>query len=267
MKAFLSFLLAAFITTPLCAQLTIPDTIEAYKPIVAGCNCIVPEKGKAVFQWSVDPTSASIASDDNSKLYIWAAPGQHNVEVVVMIETFKDVQVIVVDPNDPNNKDKWTLKTVQMISDVSFNKYAKSYTVGNGPGPGPTPPPPGPGPGPGPVPTDDFAAKAQTWLKAIPAANYSKDKALAVADTYKSVAAKAVATSGWNLDAFVSQTKAANSTKLSPADTMAWHDPFFVPLAKYQSDLFDQRKLAETDVAGIAQLWRDTADAITKAAF
>jgi hypothetical protein len=104
-------------------------------------------------------------------------------------------------------------------------------------------------------------------LKAIPTAAYNKQKVIGVADNYSSVAAQAVATTGWNLSTFAEQTKLKNYQTLTTDEVAAWATPFFQPLFQYQSKLFSDRKLTTTDVPGIAQLWKDTADAIRKAAF
>lgn len=253
-------------------QITIPDRIEPYQPIVGGCNCIIPANGSAQFIWRTDDKSKSIASEpDGKKLFIWAPPGSHFCEVTVLTTIFKKVLTLVVDPADPNNKDKWKVVEQEVVDKFDWQRYEKSFIVGEspGPGPGPTPTPPGPGPGPGPTPpppTDEFAAKAFAWIGAIPAASYSKEKAMKVASNYSAVAAQAVATSGWNLDAFVNQTKAKNRETLTPEETTAWSTPFFVPLAQYQAQLFSDRKLTVSDVQGIAKLWNDTAEAIRKAA-
>jgi len=255
---------------PATAQINVPDHLDPYQPIVAGCQCIVPQNGKAQFMWEADGNSKYIPSDDGTKLYIWAPPGNHSVNVLVIVQSFKDVQVVVVDPADPNNKDKWTFKTISVVDSFDVQRYSKNYTVGDTPPPGPTPgPTPNPTPTPTPTPTpDDFTALAQKWLKDIPPASYSKDLALAIADNYSSVASQAVATSGWDLNAFVSHTKALNTAKLSdPQKLQDWLNHFFVPLAQYQQTQFDARHLQPTDTAGLAQLWRDKAAAIKGAAF
>lgn len=255
-------------------QITIPDKVAPYDPIVAGCNCIVPQGGKPTFMWSWDKASKVIQSDDTFKLYIWAPPGAHSVDAVVLVQIFKDVQIVVPDPNNPSDTSKWTLKTIQVIDSVDFQHYSKEYIVGDSPTPvpvppGPTPPgptPPGPTP-PGPTPTDDFSKQAQAWLKAVPAASYKKETATAIADNFQATASQAVATSGWNLNAFVTDTKNRNRATLTPAELAAWGTPFFQPLAQYQAKLFNDRKLTETDVAGIAKIWKETSDAIRAAAF
>ncbi len=259
------------LATPAFAQLTVADNYEPHVPIVAGCNCIVPDNGTVQFMWQVDVGSKAIASEDNKKLYIWAPPGTHNVEAVVAITVFNEMLVWVPDPKDPSDINKAKVKTVKTLVSFDVQRYTKSYTVGKSPGPGPNPPPgPGPGPGPlpppGPLPDSAFAKEAYSWLKAVPAANYTKEKAIAIADNYASTAAQAVATSGWNLAAFVGATKNLNQQKLSVDDISAWATPFFNPLAQYQQKLFTERNLTTSDTAGIAKIWKETADAIRAAA-
>jgi len=264
------FLVWCLLCATAFAQITIPDKVEPYQPIIGGCNCIIPTNGKAQFMWRTDDKSKSVTSEpDGTKIYIWAPPGSHYCEVTVLTTISKKVLTLIVDPKDPNNKDKWKVEEVEVVDKFDIQRYEKNYMVGVSPVPGPDPPvPPGPGPGPGPTPvppSDEFAAKVYTWLKAIPAASYSKDKANKIADNYTAVAAQAVATTGWNLDAFVNTTKTKNRDTLTPEETVAWSAPFFVPLAQEQAALFNARKLTTTDVAGLAQLWKDTAAAIKAA--
>ena len=251
------------------AQLTVADRYAPYQPIIAGCNCIVPENGSVQFMWQVDSLSKAMPSDDNLRLYIWAPPGSHNVEAVVAVTVFKDVQVWVPDPMHPNDITKAVLSTIKTLVSFDVQRYSKSYMVGPGPAPGPGPPPgpgPDPGPSPGPTPTDDFAKQAFAWMKAVPTTAYSKDKANAIADNYSAVAAQAVATSGWDLTAFVNQTKQLNQKKLTTDDIAAWATPFFNPLANYQSKVFAERNLTTSDTKGIATIWNETATAIKSAA-
>lgn len=260
---------------PLLAQITVADRYEPYQPIIAGCNCIVPESGTVQFLWSVDSQSKAIPSEDNKKLYIWAPPGNHSVDVVAITTVYQELNVWVEDPKFPGDPTKAILKKIKSMLSQDVQRYNKNYTVGTappgpspgpGPAPGPDPTPPGPGPSPGPGPLDDFTTNALSWLKAIPANNYSKEKAYSIADNYSAIAAQAVATSGWDLNAFVNQTKQLNQKKLSTDDIAAWSQPFFYPLANHQSKLFTERKLDTKDAMGIAKLWNDTAKAIKGAA-
>ena len=113
MRTVLAVLLILW-SLPVFGQITVPDRVDPYQPIVAGCNCIIPAGGKAQFMWSADKASKYITSDDGFKLYIWAPPGRHSVDVVVLIQTMRKVWIIIPDPADPQNKDKWKLQEIEV---------------------------------------------------------------------------------------------------------------------------------------------------------
>jgi hypothetical protein len=255
-------------------QLTIPDVVKPYDKIVAGCNCIIPQGGEATFEWSFDKNSQYEISKDGFFAYIWAPPGDHETEVLVIIRTYKELLTVVPDPNDPNNRDKWVLRPIKVLDAIDWNRYSKSFKVsgspGPGPGPGPEPPPPGPDPPPGPGPTDPYAKLVNGWLKNVPANYYTKDKVIAFANNFTSVAARATATNEiQNIEGFLQATKLAHGATINydPAEADAWRIPLFDPLAKELQAQYKARNLAPNDKVGIAKLWNETAAALKAAAF
>lgn len=262
-------LLGLLIATPVWAQIAVPDTIEPHMPIVAGCNCIIPENGEVQFLWRTDKNSRSIpvGTGKDQKLHVWAGPGQHEIEVTALVTTYQVFKVLVADPNDPS---KEITKEMRLPTSFDFQQYQKTFKVtGVAPVPDdpvdpddPDPPPPGP------TPNDPFAKEAQGWLKAIPASAYSKTKALGVADNYDAIAAQAVATSTLpNLAAFSAAMKERNLATLGIDGVNSWRDPFFVPLANYQAKLAQERGVTATNVRELAKIYTETATAIRAAAF
>lgn len=264
MRPILSILAVLILSTVARGQLTVPDVVAPYQPIIVGCNCIIPANGQATFSWQTDDAAKSVMSDDTYKLYVWAPPGPHMVRVLVVVKVFADVQVLVVDPNDPQDKDKWRVETIKVIRSIDFQNYEKRFTVGTKPVPPPGPDPePDPDPTPGPVPTEPFAKEAYAWMKAIPPANYSKEKAIKIAENYKSIGAAMAATNDYpNLKAAMDAVKIKNREALAVEDIQAWGDKFFNPLSVYQAKLFNERNLSTTDKNGIAKIFNETGTAI-----
>lgn len=270
MKQLLSLSLFFLMSSSLLAQLNIPDRVSPFRPIVAGCSCIVPPNGAIDIMWRYDSTVFALPVNGDKELHIWTIPGNHWIELTALIKTYRDLKVFVPDPNFPTDPTKAKLETIKVLEKFDIQRYQKDF-VAEGippPGPGPDPPPPGPdppppGPGPG-----GFAGQVQGWLKGLAPGMYSKEKALKVGSNYASVSAQAVATSGWNLEAFVAATKIANQKVFTtPAETAEWGTKVFNPLAVKQQMLFTERNLNTSDVQGIAQLWRDTADAFKNGAY
>lgn len=146
------------------------------------------------------------------------------------------------------------------LADVPSDPVATIIVVGTPPNP-----PPGPGPGPGPnppAPTDPLAKQMVAWLAPVKA-QLNKQILADLAKNYESIAAEAVAVQGTlTKSGFVAATQTQNVRVLGPELALAMRDPFFVPLAKYMQS----KNLAESDEAGHAALWRETAAAIQAAA-
>jgi hypothetical protein len=261
MKNILSILFC-LLCIPAFAQLNIPDRVDPYDPIVAGCQCILPENGEAQFRWKLDEHCKGITSADGKQMYIWSPPGTHEISCFVTTELYQYIDVWVPDPNAPDDVTKAKRQKIKILLSFDTQEYSKTFTVG--PAPPPTPPTPPTPPVP-PSPDGDFAQAALSWMKAIPSSSFNKDKMGKVADSYTAVAAQAAATTGWTLQAFNSATKDKVAQVLTSTDIAAWRDPFFLPLADKQASIFNDRKLSTTDVPGIVKLWNETATAIKSA--
>lgn len=257
-----------FVPERLVAQITVPNEIAPYMPIVAGCNCIVPENGEATFQWR---TSAhGIPVENGTMLHIWAAPGEHTIEVAVLILTYQEVLVYIPNPEFPNDISKGRIEKRKFVSNVDTQQYSKRFKVTGTPTPPePTPPPDPPTP-PNPPPTG-FAAEVRKWLTnlkaAVPAA-YSNPRAIDIGNNYGSVAAQALAVEQmYDITAFTNRTRELNQVTIpDPAHRTAWGTHVLVPLAKYQADLANSRGVdVYKDEAGIAKIWIETGEAFRNA--
>jgi len=321
------------------AQIIMPDVIEPYKKIKAGCDCIIPEGGSLQILWKADAATQIEAVRDGLECFAWAPPGPHWLDAVVI--TYTNQKVFVPDPQFPEDLSKAKVQIIKIIDPLNgVQRFDRAFLVKErGPGPSTptatmsvtpsaigvgqsatlswattnatsatlnteavaltgtkvvspvagthtyslvasngvegvtasanltvtsTPPPP-------PPPSDPFAAKAQEWLKAVPASAYTKAKALGIADNYAAVAAQAVATQDlYDVLAFSTQTKTKNSETVGGATELVnnWTPALFRPLAIYQDALAKERKIdIYRDEAGLAQIWRETAEALRKAAF
>src|SRR5262245_66087105 len=103
-----------FVALMLLGQITMPDKIEAYKPIVAGCNCIVPQNGEAMFVWSWDKNSNAMPDSKGSPLNIWAPPRQHSVSLLAIAKVYKEVEDVKPDPADTSNPANGTLESLHV---------------------------------------------------------------------------------------------------------------------------------------------------------
>ena len=242
------------------AQLTVPDLVPPYEPIICGCDCIIPANGVAQFMWRTDNLSKYREVENGTKLHVWAAPGPHYVEAIVIVQTFAEFTIQVADPKDPT---KTILQKVKLPTSFNIQRYDKNYTVGVipvPPGPGPNPP----GPGPVPTPSDPFVAEILKAIQATP--TYDSAKIKMVADAYEGIAGAAVATTSVpNIDAFNILTKSLISEKVGTTTVAAWSTTFFKPMGELLSAEYKKRNLQANDVAGIAKLWRDYAVAIRAA--
>lgn len=274
MRNFVASMLLMLWQASAAAQLTIPDVVQPYAKIVAGCDCIIPQGAEVTFDWSFSSNVQYEVSENTYRAYLWAPPGDHQAEVLVVIKHYKELWVLEVDPQDPQNKDKWKVVQKKVLDAVDWQRYSKRFKVGGqpgpgpGPGPGPEPPPPGPDPPPGPGPTDPLAKKVHEWLAAVPRQYYSKDKVMKFANVYASVASRAVATSDvQNLEGFLTMTKTENAKVVNndPAEVEAWRQPFFVPLGKETQAMYQARNLTPNNVKGIADLWQEIAKAMKAA--
>jgi hypothetical protein len=253
------------------AQIVMPDNIDPYRKIVAGCDCIVPKDGLVQIRWRVDPQSESaikpaVGEERVDKLHIWAPPGNHWVQALVIVTTMQEIRAEVTDTQ--GNK---SIQTIKVPSGFQFFDYDKNFTVGKpgpGPAPGPDPPPgPDPDPGPGPTPTDPFALEIYKMFIRVNEANlFSKPKFEKLADAFEAVASEAVATPAvFNATAFTNRTK-DEYKKIFTLDEITKLGPIFSqPLAQYQLKVFQERGGSANDEKALALLWQDTATAMRTA--
>lgn len=263
-----SSLLLLIVPCVLYGQITVPDEIAPHEPIIAGCNCILPQGGIAEFIWRTDQLSKSAPVENGTKLHVWAGPGSHYIETIVI--AYREMMVFVPDPQFPNDPAKAKPEKIRVY--INMQRFDKTYKVTGTPTPpppGPDPPPPPPPP-PGPTPAG-FAGEVAKMLSALKAASpsaYSKAKALRVGGTFASVAAQAVATQDkYDIIAFVSATKANNESIIPIAERAVWSTHVLAPIAKYQDNLAKMRGIdIFNDEAGLAKIWVETAEAMTEAA-
>lgn len=215
--------------------------------------------------------TVEISSDDGTKFVqygndipVWpAAPGAHWIEAKVKTEIHKTEDVLVPGPAWPENKDDIAKKTLTYLVDKYEKTYRADFSVDGvvPPGPGPVPPTPVPG---------DFAGKCRAWLQAVPAASYSKEKVIAVADNYLTIGSQGsdpARSGGWTAATFGDRMKALNVEALGIDGVGAWREPFFRPLATYQAKLISERGISESDIQKIAAMWTETGEAIKAAAY
>lgn len=204
------------------AQITIPDVIPPHEPIVAGCNCTVPKGATVLFMWRTDAASRSILSEKGDQIYVWAPPGEHFVEAIVIVQTFKTLKVLVPDPDDPNKPPK--TETLKIQDTIDVQRYDKTYRVSGTVPPGPNPPgpnPPGPNPPPTPTPILPPLGKV-AYEGAIKVEATARAKATELAANHESVAAR-LAAGGFSGADEQAQLEAAGAelTKLNRATCSA----------------------------------------------
>lgn len=123
--------------------LQIPDEVEVGEAIVARCDCQVPANGRLDVLWTVSDGVASVQCGD--ALHLWAKPGKHSVDAVII-----PLRTITVQD-----------QTFDVIAGPIMRLDAKFTVIGKVE-PEPDPDPPGPDP---PDPTDPpFPAPGLTIL-------------------------------------------------------------------------------------------------------
>lgn len=180
--AFPSWLLVLLISLPAYAQITVPDTVPPYEPIIAGCNCIIPKGATVLFMWRTDAQSKSVVVGVNGEqLHVWAPPGPHYIEAIVIVQTFVDQKIIEPDPDHPDDRTKDKVKTIKVQKSLDVQRYEKGYSVTGTPPTPPGPTPPGPTP-PGPTPP------VPPSLTGI--AKLAYDQAMLIPTTHRSIASR-----------------------------------------------------------------------------
>lgn len=105
-----------------------PPESQPYQPIIAGCNCIVPNAPDCDVKitWVLDERCKGIASKDNTQMYLWSPPGDHEISVTVEAKIYDSFVAIVKDPADPT---KTIEKTVRYLTDISHDTYTATFSV------------------------------------------------------------------------------------------------------------------------------------------
>src|SRR5690606_10932654 len=136
------------------AQITLPDESPPHTPIIAGCNCVIPEGAEIRIVWRGDDDCSVIPVGNQA--HLWAPPGNHELSMTLVWMQFDEVEV--------------NGKKLRVLLAWDMQAYSRQFTVtGPGPEPQPTPPnPPGPNPPTPPTP-GDFAAQVRAAIALVPA--------------------------------------------------------------------------------------------------
>lgn len=256
------------------AQLVVsPELSAPHTPIFVALAAPVEPNTTVKTIWTSDLPQSSYVDLGDNRLAVWAPPGEHFFEVLVVAQSFEEIDVFKPNPDDPKNLDKGTWEKRRVSKDFSINKYREKFTV-TGVVPNPTPgpdPTPGPGPTPTPGPTPGgLAGEVQAVLKSMPTGVYDKAKALDIADNYITVGSQGsdpARSGGWTLATFGSETKRLNADTLGSEGVAAWGTPFFLPAAKMIAKLSTDRGIGDRDIQKMAALWTEFGEALKAAAY
>lgn len=161
------------IATACFGQITINESYEPHEPIVAGCSCVIPENCDVQLHWTVDEGSAAIEA--GKQVFIWAPPGKHFVNLLIVKQYYEFIDVFVPNPDNPTDPTKAILKKVKVSKGFETEKFERGYVVSGEPDPDPNP---DPDPDPSPTPSD--------WSKIADLAP-DKSKLQMVAGNYSSI--------------------------------------------------------------------------------
>ena len=242
----LVFCLSVLLGTPVWAQISVPDQVDPFEPIVASCGCEVPEGSDVKIRWSLVPVGSGsqgqlIQVDQDA--HVWASPGSHKIMATVVWMSFEEVEISLGDG---------TKKKIRNLLAWDVESFEKTFQVKPEPGPDP-----GPGPNPDPTPTPSgFEAQVLAALAEI-GDPPSKEK---VAEVYSDIGEKA----NTRRDVFtpalmVDQAKSGVVSVLSPQDLQTW-GPFWPKL----NQAFRDRKMEEDDTDAFIQAFRDLADILRR---
>lgn len=176
------------------AQITIPDEVKLGKPVVAGCDCIVPENAETRVSWSLESLGAGsgeyvIDSGSDFTVYVWGEPGEYRLSNSVVWVQAEEIEVQLADG---------TSRKIRSLIDWGTSNYERTFKItGSVPNPDPAPVPnpnPGPKPDPTPGPTPDVPSDQWDLGKTIHAEvmkipSSARSKASAVADNFDAVSA------------------------------------------------------------------------------
>ena len=86
-------LLLAMVTSAIGAEIIAPETSSLGVPIVVTAEVALPEDCRVAYLWEVFEGVSLIAIGNGQQAYIWAAPGDHRLNVVVAVVTAEiDIQ-------------------------------------------------------------------------------------------------------------------------------------------------------------------------------
>lgn len=227
------------IAVPAMAQINLPEEVNPFEPITAGCQCIVPEGAEVKYTWSISGDGASlIPVNGGANVHIWAEPGQYKLMSTVVWMKFNVVTVTIDGaPQELKVMEAWDLQ--------QFETKFKVVTPGPSPGPDPGPNPPVP-----PGPEGVAAAIAKAYQDAGSPAGAEK-----VAKAYADVAESAQS----RLDVYkpaimVDEVKTTVASSLSPTELAAW-----VRFWPKLNEIIAAQKLDSDDTVGFIELFREVA--------
>lgn len=147
-------LLLWLLTCTACfAQVNVPATVKPFEPIIATCDAPADDLTESKIFWEVSANVRFI--DLGGALHIWAPPGTHTLEAIVITDVYQERTVFVPDEESPNDITKAKLEKIRFKISSQVERYKATFTVtGDVPlPPGPNPPLP---PGPDVIPSDEF---------------------------------------------------------------------------------------------------------------
>lgn len=128
-------------------QLNAPKEVEPFEPIIVNCQIAPSKDAEVQISWRTSSDKVKFEElDHGSTLHIWAPPGDYSVEATVAVQTFREILVLVPDPDAPNDTTKAKTERVKVALSFSVNRYTAEFKVkGDVPTPpGPQPPAPNP---------------------------------------------------------------------------------------------------------------------------
>ena len=216
--------LGLFLASEVGAQITIPDEVELGEPIVAGCECVVPEGSETRVSWSLQNLGkgkAQFVPDTGTDftVYVWAEPGKYKLTNSVVYVQYQEIEVPTADGGT---------QTIKSLIDFGLQNYEREFTVvGKIPSPDPEPDP-DPDPDPDvPVPDDKWDLGKTIYRQAMKLPVSVRSKASALADNFDAVGA-GIAAGQFARGGFQSAQKelADRNRSTVGADKDAWNAAF-----------------------------------------
>lgn len=114
------------------ARIVVPETTAPFRPIVARIAVPNDPYSQVVTAWSADPDTSfrPVRVDAADELDVWATPGAHWLECIVVINRYEDQTVLVPDEQEPANVAKYKSKTLRVLLGTDVKKYRQPFTVG-----------------------------------------------------------------------------------------------------------------------------------------